>query len=81
MTYNKVQEKGSEFIFTAGQQALAFQKLGSTKGCLLFYLPRANRALHKDVNYTHMDGTNNGIGVLRVIIVITSANKIGTLDI
>lgn len=44
----------------SSQQAnKAFQKVGSTKGCLLFYLPQANRELHKDENY--MDGINNGI--------------------
>jgi len=56
----KCSSRAQQFIFTADQQGLAFQKVGSTKGCLLLYLPRANRELHRDVNYT--DGTNNGIG-------------------
>lgn len=42
-------KRTQKFIFTADQQALAFQKAGSAKGCLLLFLPRAS--LEQAENY------------------------------
>lgn len=72
----KCTRRAQKFVFTAAQQALAFQKGRSVKGCLLFYLPGANTAVQSCELYSqgwHKQWSRSALGV---VIVITSTNTI-----